>query len=73
MLINHSENHKIFLWFIKTIGYNQGVRERISNKCSFFLPELREMSLELNFKVLKVVYYRCLKTLITFFSFFNNT
>jgi len=63
---------KLFLWFIKNIGYNQRGRERISYKCSFFL-ELREVSLELNFKGLKVVYYRRLQTVITFFSFFNSS
>jgi len=35
--------------------------------------ELREILLKLNFKGWKVVYYKCLKTIINFFSFFNNT
>jgi len=72
VLMNRSEDHKIGTVLHQNIGYNQRGREGISSKCSFFL-ELREMSLKLNFKRLKVVCYRCLQTLITFFSFFNNT
>ena len=61
-------SHKIGL---KHIGYSQRSRELISWKCSFLL-DLREIPLALNFKRLKVVYYRCLLILSKFVSFFNN-
>ena len=48
-------------------------REEILYKCSDFLRELREILLELNFKGLKVVSYRCLQTFIKFVSFFLST
>jgi len=59
----------LVLSFIGNISYKQRSRERISCKCSFLLV-IREILLELNFKRLKAVYYRCLRTLIVFFSFF---
>jgi len=42
-------------------------------KWIFVFLELREISRELNFMVLKVVYYCCLQTLIKLSNFFNNT
>ena len=64
---------ELVLLFIKNIGYTWRGREWILCKCIFFLLEVREVSVELNFKRLKVVCYRCVLNLIMFFSFFNNT
>ena len=60
---------KLVLYFIDNIGYIQRGKERTSCKCIFFLLELREISLELNFKGLKVVWYRRLQITRKFFGF----
>jgi len=71
--MNDSEDQKLVLHFIENIGYSQRDRERMWYECIFFLVLLREILLELNFKRLKVVYYRRLQILSKFFSLFNNT
>ena len=73
--MNHYEDHKIVLCYIKNIGYIQKGRERTSHKCIFFLLELREISLELNFEALQRDwrwYARYLQITSKFFSFLKT-
>ena len=66
---------KLFLCYIKNIGYIQKGRERTSHKCIFFLLELREISLELNFEGLQRDwrwYARYLQITSKFFSFLKT-